>query len=571
MKRITAILALTMLTALVASPLMAAGVPGTINLQGRFTDGAGNNVADGVYTVAFRIYDDAIAGNTLWSETLPVQVTDGLYAVRAGTTSAIPADLFSSGANRYLGVTVNLNPEMPRIPLSSVAYSYRAKDADVATLAQDLTCAGCVSASDVDPAQVQLRVTGTAPVGQYITSINQNGTVATAADANSTYTAGTGLVLNGTQFAIAPNGVTATEIAANAVGSAEIAVAAVGTTEVADNSLLASDISADAVTSSEIAAGAVVGGFGGNILDASITADDIAPSAVGSSEIATDAVGSLEIAADAVFATEIAASAVGSSEIAAGAVGSSEIGADAVGTSEVADGSLSAVDIDDEPGVASNTSNVIISMDGTVQTLLSRTITAPAAGYVLAIATAAVLMDHTNSTLSRASFGVSSTAGVFPANQSVSVQVSGSAPTGDYSLAVTVHGLFSTPGGPDTFYFLGDETWGDFIMSHLQLTLIYFPTAHGTVVSTAAASGGEIISYESADPPPGGDVPPRRTVLPETGGEPVQSQVAEGLRQRADLAGIQQELARVKSETEARIQKLEEHLRVIETKTDEKR
>ena len=86
MKRITVILALTTLAAVAASPLTAAGVPGTINLQGRFTDGTGNNVADGVYTVAFRIYDDAIAGNTLWSETLPVQVTGGLYTVMVGTT-----------------------------------------------------------------------------------------------------------------------------------------------------------------------------------------------------------------------------------------------------------------------------------------------------------------------------------------------------------------------------------------------------------------------------------------------------------------------------------------------------
>ncbi len=40
MKRIKIVLALATLAALVASPLMAAGIPGTINLQGRFTDAA---------------------------------------------------------------------------------------------------------------------------------------------------------------------------------------------------------------------------------------------------------------------------------------------------------------------------------------------------------------------------------------------------------------------------------------------------------------------------------------------------------------------------------------------------
>ena len=166
MKRITVILSLITLAALAALPqVVAGGVPSVINLQGRFTDAAGNNVADGVHSVVFRIYDDPIAGNTLWSETLPVQVTDGLFTVLVGNSTAIPADLFSSSTNRYLGVTVNAEPEMPRIPLNSVAYAYQTQDADVATLSQDLICAGCVSASEVDATQIQLRVTGAAPGG----------------------------------------------------------------------------------------------------------------------------------------------------------------------------------------------------------------------------------------------------------------------------------------------------------------------------------------------------------------------------------------------------------------------
>lgn len=420
MKRLITILALATVAVLAASPLMAAGVPGTINYQGRLTDGAGSNVADGVYTLTFKIYDAPAGGSLLWNETKPVQVTNGLLTTQLGTGTAIPANLFSGGADRYLGVTVNLDPEMPRVLLNSVAYAYQAKDADVATLAQDLTCVGCVSAG---------------------------------------------------------------EIAANAVGSAEIA--------------------SDAVTSAEIAA-----------------------SAVGSSEIANDA------------------------------VGASEIIAGAVGTSEVADGSLTAVDIDDEPGVASNTEGTTtIVLDGTVQTLLSRAITTPAAGYVFVIATAQMVITHTNGTGSVANFGVSTTAGVFPANQDVGVQISTAIPTGVYVLPVTVHGLFSTPGGSDTFYFLGDESGGNFSVSDMQLTLIYFPTAYGTVVSTPAASGGEIISYQSAE---------TGSVLQERGSDPVQTEVA-------SPASFQQELAQVKTEMEARIQKLEEQLRQNQQGAEEKK
>jgi hypothetical protein len=376
MKRMTVILALATLAAMVASPLMAAGVPGTINYQGRLTDGAGSNVTDGVYTLAFKIYDAPAGGSLLWNETKPVQVTSGLLTTQLGTGTAIPGNLFSGSASRYLGVTVNLDPEMPRVLLNSVAYAYQAKDADVATLAQDLTCTGCVSAG---------------------------------------------------------------EIAANAVGASEIA--------------------ADAVGASEIATGAVVGGVGGDIADGTVTGDDLATNSVGVDEIAANGVGAVEILAGA------------------------------VGTSEVADGSLTAVDIDDEPGVASNTGAVQIEMDGTIQTLLLRSIVAPVAGYVLVVATAQFKINHVNGTLSSGRFGVSSTIGVFPSNQDLLVQISGNAPTGSYNQAVTVHGLFPTPGGSDTFYFLGDKASGSLYVDDLQLTLIYFPTAHGTVVSTTAPLG----------------------------------------------------------------------------------
>ncbi len=233
MKRITMILAVATLGALIASSIASAAVPSNINYQGRLRDGSGNNVSDGVYTLAFKIYDAPSGGSLLWSETLPVQVTVGLFTVELGNSIPIPANLFSTGTNRYLGVTVNSDPEMlPRTHLNSVAYTYQAKDADMATLAQDLTCTGCVSGSEVDATQVQLRVTGTAPGGQYITGINQNGTVVTAPDANNAYTAATGLVLNGTQFAIAPNGVTSTEIANGTISFSDIGQNGAGANQV---------------------------------------------------------------------------------------------------------------------------------------------------------------------------------------------------------------------------------------------------------------------------------------------------------------------------------------------------
>ncbi len=436
MKRITTTLALAALygvtvAALAASPLVAAGVPQVINYQGRLTDPAGNNVNDGVYTIAFRISDAPAGGILLWSETLPVQVTDGLLTTQLGTISAIPADLFSGGADRYLGVAVNPDPEMPRVALSSVAYAYQAKDADVATLAQDLNCVGCVSAG-------------------------------------------------------------------------------------------------------EIAAGAVVGGLGGAILDGSIT--------------------SLDLGTNSVNSDEIAFSAVGTDEIATGGVDFLEIATDAVRSAEVLDNSLTAVDIDDEPGVASNTSSFSVNL-GPIGALLSRSITAPAEGYVFAIATAEVLISHTNGSGSSASFGVSPNSSAAPDNQTVRCQIDSDAPTGTYRQAVTVHGLFYTPGGSASFYFLGTENSGDAVADELQFTLIYFPTAHGTVVSTAAPSSGERTSDRSDETGSG---------LSDTGSDPVQTQVAHS-------AGIQQDQARKMADMEARIKQLEDLLRQSQLGIGERR
>ncbi|MCI0596237.1 MAG: hypothetical protein L0Z48_06815, partial [candidate division Zixibacteria bacterium] len=77
MKRLKMLLGLgilltgTLAIALIPSNVEGAGVPKLINFQGILRDGSGNPVADGVYTVRFRIYDDSTAGSTLWEETVP--------------------------------------------------------------------------------------------------------------------------------------------------------------------------------------------------------------------------------------------------------------------------------------------------------------------------------------------------------------------------------------------------------------------------------------------------------------------------------------------------------------------
>ncbi len=183
MKRFTTLLGLAVLF---LASVVWADVPKLINFQGILRDGSGNPVPDAVYTVRVRIYDDSTAGSTLWEETVPVPTASGLFNVRLGDATALPHNLFSAGVNRFVGIKVNLDPEMaPRTRLISVPYAFHALRSDsaaTATVALDLTCTGCVGTSDIDATQVQRRVTGTAPPNEYITAINQDGSVTTAVD-----------------------------------------------------------------------------------------------------------------------------------------------------------------------------------------------------------------------------------------------------------------------------------------------------------------------------------------------------------------------------------------------------
>jgi hypothetical protein len=103
--------------------------PQTITYQGLLTDNAGTVVADGDYSLTFRIFDAETGGTELWSETQPsVAVGGGLFKVQLGSVTPLTLDF---DVPCWLEVQVGADPpQSPRIELTSVPYSYMAMGAD---------------------------------------------------------------------------------------------------------------------------------------------------------------------------------------------------------------------------------------------------------------------------------------------------------------------------------------------------------------------------------------------------------------------------------------------------------
>jgi hypothetical protein len=236
------------------------------------------------------------------------------------------------------------------------------------------------------------------------------------------------------------------------------------------------------------------------------------------------------------------------------AAGSPTISLDAdltgTGAAVLPSDAISDFEIDDEPGVASDTAYAITSLflSGAPQNISSRTITVPTSGYVLVIGTCQATVTHTTATLSNAFFGTSDVSVSFPPNQDVFVQIDDGLPSGNYYYAITVHGLYSVNAGANTFYFVADEGTGSWSVADIQFTLAFFPTAYGivnpTLATGEAATTEEGFSLQSALT--AADIAAEQAEAASFNSARLEKEMAEIKAQRAEL--------------EARISKLEKEI-----------
>ena len=193
-----------------------AQVPQLLSYQGRVVVSSTNFNGTGQFK--FALMNNA-NGQTLWSNdnsstngtepssAVSLSVANGLYSVLLGDTSitnmtAIPFTVFNNSDVR-LRVWFNdgshgsqlLSPDQR---LASVGYAVIANNVVDGSINSAKLAPNAVTSAKIDPTTVQQRITGSAPNGQYVKSINADGTVVTAVDANSggtvtSVTAGSGL------------------------------------------------------------------------------------------------------------------------------------------------------------------------------------------------------------------------------------------------------------------------------------------------------------------------------------------------------------------------------------------
>ena len=418
MRHVAAVVVL--LTCLAVPASVHADAPSTMSYQGILTDDNGNFVADGNYSITFRLYDVAAGGVALHTENHPaVAVERGGFSVILGSISSLPV-IFDRQI--HLGVQIAAEPELvPRVALASSPYAMALRFPVVQTQ------------THADPLLDIRNTTGPTARLQGATQIggaSQNGELdlirsGVLNEVGSWYTTPGGGYFDLYDEAFNPTAA----MQADASGSGGF-------------------LSVRRTTGSS---GFTVDGNHNSTNEPQVSISGSARSATFDMSSAGNA--SVILPTDAVSATETL----------------------------------------DEAGVASINQSVTTAMDGTVQTLLQRSITVPAAGYCLVMGSVEAQAIHNNGLSTNALFGVSDLVGVLPGTQDFNLTIPTSAPTGTFVLPVTVHGLFTVNAGPNTFYLLGDETSGSLQFSDVQLSILYVPTAYGTVTPSLTAGEGDAL------------------------------------------------------------------------------
>ncbi len=190
------------------SLLRAVDAPLTVNYQGRLLNSAGASVADGTYTISFKIYSTASGSTFLWGQNASVVVNAGTFNAQLGPNSGSPiagatytdlSDTLGSTTTPYLGLTVTADtagvvssPQeiAPRLLFLSSAYAVVAHSARIADYAATATNA--------------TQLNGQSASSYFIPASTAASTISGPLTTANSFTAGGSATLNGTTILAGP-------------------------------------------------------------------------------------------------------------------------------------------------------------------------------------------------------------------------------------------------------------------------------------------------------------------------------------------------------------------------------
>jgi len=154
---------------LVAALAHAEPVAPILDVQGTLASDGGAPVAEGKYTLTFRLYADLKDAEAVWKEIhIDVPVKAGLFRTQLGLEDSkqpIPSDLFAKHGAVAIGLQVSTDPELPRVRLVAVPYALHAQSAESALIAANADEAKHAATADAlsKPLTGDLLVPGSLP------------------------------------------------------------------------------------------------------------------------------------------------------------------------------------------------------------------------------------------------------------------------------------------------------------------------------------------------------------------------------------------------------------------------
>lgn len=368
------LVAATVVSAFLIPGTAMAGPPAQVPVQGYLTDSDGVPL-DGQTSITVKIFDAKSGGSALHTEQQTVQPKAGSFTAHLGKNQALDLSMFRDNDNLWVEVTVEGEVLDPRLRIATAPY------AASAGFAQDAAKVGGKSVSElqkpdwgdienkpsqfgetysagdglqlnngkfsVDPTQVQSRIDGNCPSGQFAVGVEQDGSL--ICNQAATVTAGSGLVKSGTTMSVDTNAVQTRVNDTCGQNEKIIGINKDGTVQcIADktggdiDSVTAGSGLSGGGTSGDVSMSVASKGVDGSHLSDKLESSDIEFSGSGSSR-------SLNIPSRSVDQTEIAKTAVSDAELADDAVISSKIKNGAVTSSEIDDGTVTGQDIGEYP------------------------------------------------------------------------------------------------------------------------------------------------------------------------------------------------------------------------------